>query len=190
MYKIILIGIILTSLGNKLLCQSKFSLESTIGVQILDYINDDLDTKEAFKSFAAHSSVVFFNETKINEKFESRAGIGYARFDYTTSKDYFTLKYGINYSLSEKIILTIFHSNYFLAFSDIKSDKGTSTVKKYFSNLDLGIRLPLSKKWDLLITSPITLSPMQKGKVRFQPNPIFDLWMENIGLNFGFNYKF
>ncbi len=102
---------------------------------------------------AAHSSLVAWNENKLGEKFVVKIGGGYARFDYTTSKDYFTLKYGLNYSIGEKTKLTLFQSNYMLAFSDTQTDKGTATVKKYFSNLDLGIAFPTSKKWSLQISS-------------------------------------
>jgi len=140
-----------------------------------------------------------FGKFNISKPLKFRIGIGYTNFrylyDYGTNffaKDeittsYFNLKFGLNYKPNwSKIYFITNFTNYFLPYKEKQQD----SQNRWFSVLDLGLRIKIINKFKLIVCTPVTLYPMHEGKLVARPiNLDFDPFIEITGLSLGLSYN-
>ena len=102
-----------------------------------------------------------------------------------------TLKIGLIYKVPkfEKFKVLVNLNNYFLAHQILIHE----SERRYFLNVEAGFILQLGKRGELIISSPISLTPMYSQDVNYiLPTEWvnFRSFVEMTGLNVGYRFRF
>lgn len=199
MKKILIFSLVLFTLP--LSAQHQFKAEATGGVIFTDLITMLTDDEviagyggDFLFGYGYHLSGDFYYSHDIGERFYLDYGVGYSHyyfFDFTSEDyiPYLNFKVVGNYkSFIKNTDLTLGITNHFLLYQDL--DGGYIRRKRFFANLDLGFCFHLGKNWDLKLTTPITVEPMNKVGLGPFGGPSKKYRVGVTGINLGLVFKF
>lgn len=203
MKNLFIIIIIFISHLSSINSQDNIAIELSEGFVFFDYFGKE--PKGFDKVFAGYGLQTEFNLWRTIYKYksiQSKIGLGYTNYYYLydygfsfiareeVSTSYLNLKLGMDYKPTwSKITLLLNLTNYFL----LHKEKQQYSQNRWFSNLDIGLRIKLLKKIHLSLWSPITISPLHEGLSLSRPKDMsihYKPWIEITGLNLGISYSF
>jgi len=204
MKRIYFLLIIYASYFNNVFSQGNIEIEISEGFVFFDYFgNEPEDFNHAFSGYGLQTEFDIWKNVYYSKSCNFKFGIGYTNYSYLygyhfsfiardeISTSYMNLKLGVNYKPKwSKIYFLINSTNYFLLYKE----KQQYSQNRWFSNLDIGIRIKLFRNINISLWSPITLSPLHKGEfvarsIEFSKYS-FDPWIGITGLNLGISYGF
>lgn len=201
MKKIITVLLILVTILTNTICQNNFELELSEGIVLFDYFGNEPEKyNNVFAGTGSQTEINLWVNIYNTKSINSKIGFGYTYFFYLSdfgytfiardlaSTSYINLKLGIDYNPKwSKLKFLMNFTNYILS----NREKQVRAQNRWFCNLDLGIRIKLFKNLKLSFWSPISLYPIQDGKLVYRPSDLFyDPWIEITGLNLGISYGF
>jgi hypothetical protein len=204
MKKIYVLILFLMFNGIIIKCQNKFEIEASEGFVYFDYFgNEPEGWDKEFAGYGFQSEIDFWKKIYQKNKFNIRLGIGYTQFNYLSAyhssffangcdinkSQFINFKLGSEYRpLRSKITFTL-NSTHYIALG-----KRFHSQYRWFTNLDLGLKINLYKNISVSFWTPITLRPILDGYLTFKPIELFKLdfdpWVEMTGLNLGISYSF
>ncbi len=182
----------------------QYSMEVKGGVFFANLIKSPENFTKSFDGWGLKSEVTILRNLVSKENNQLRIGAGYTIFKFldenllfvndrnnSLSRSYanIILRYERNI-YKDKIYLQGSVSNYILLH---KIDNEFSLQNGIFTNIDLGVRIPLNQKVSIVLTSPITIFPMLSGRTQVgavSSDPFIDLFVEQIGGDLGVYYDF
>ena len=203
--KNILIIIVITILnGIVLKSQNKFEIEASEGFVIFDYFGTEpLEYDKEFAGYGMQSEIDIKYKILNHKNINLKLGIGYSRFDYLAGYKYhffaetnninfsqfINFKLGTEYKPKWSKILFTLNSTHYIAVG-----QRFFAEYKWFTNLDIGLRIPIFKNFYLGLWTPISLKPIVDGSRTWKPIEFlklnYDPWVEMTGLNLGISYIF
>ncbi len=202
MKKTLIFIFIFVSFFNIAKSQNNWAIELSEGAVFFDYFgNEPRRYKKTFAGYGMQTEFNVWRNIYNIKNIDCKIGIGYTNYyylndcgftffagDLVTNTSYLNLKLGVDYKPWHRVNFLLNSTHYFL----LHKDKQQYSQNRWFTNLDLGVRIKLFKNFKLSLWSPITLYPLHKGE--FVPRPFdirdFDPWIEVTGLNLGISYEF
>ena len=185
--------------------QPELELEARVGVIIFD-IREDLSVPldNILHGQSIQTDFGIWQKLNVNKYVNARLGIGFSNYFYlekspaydfetnfNKSTSYVHVKLGMSISPFPKwswISLSAIYSNYILLHK-----KTPGPLQNYvFSNMDVGLNLRLNHGFNIIISVPITISPILSGTTAFRKNGVvreYYTWVKTSGLNMGVRYS-
>lgn len=184
------------------LSQLKFSTELSISALYMDYSKSKEDFFGFFQGTATKGEAMLHTHFRVSNKINTSFGLGYMHLYYLDVwKTYLYRDYRQTSYLSAKVsgdfkfgrfpVLHLGMSNYLLAHQK----KQQRIQRRYFANIDVGVKIKLSNHMKLNISSPFTVFPIYHGgpigitTIGGRTGP-FKPWIEMNGLVLGVQYLF
>lgn len=201
MKRIYILLIVCISYYHNGFSQNNYEFEISEGFVFFDYFGDEPERYDKiFAGYGLQTEFDFWKNVYKYKGIQSRIGIGITNYYYLNeysfsfiardeiSTAYLNVKLGIEYKPNWSSIYFLLRStNYFL----LHEKKQQYSQNKWFSNLDLGLKIKIIKNFNISIWSPVTLYPMHNGKFVSRPlNYDNDPWIEITGINLGISYGF
>ncbi len=180
--------------------QEHFEVEASTGWNFYNLFDDEIDINDLYVGYGLQYGIDAWYSRKINNTFDTRIGIGYANFyhlDFAVSdiSNYMSLRLGTNIQTFWKPMkVTTSLSSYILLHQNLQDR--FNFQRRFFTNLDLGLKFRLGDKLSLKLDSPISLIKMYQDDNmsiirRFNNTPlVVDADVELTGLNLGLIYRF
>lgn len=198
MKRILLLCLIISS--TKIYSQDYFKTEFSSGFIVVDKFHDERDTENYFYSTMVQTDLMLYRHLEFERKFNLEVGLGYTRFLFLDAYEsnltgsYISFKSRFNHRLFfDRLDLILGQSTYFSLNSGSKDVAiHPEFRRKIFTNIDIGLKYKLSEKFDLSVTTPVTIYPMYFSRFTYVINPPdpFVLFGETTGFNIGISYKF
>jgi hypothetical protein len=180
--------------------QEHFELEASTGWNFYNRFNEADFYDKNYIGYGIQSGLDFWFSKKINKTFDARLGLGYANFyhlDFIVSdaSHYASMRLGTDIQTFWKPMKFSTTLSSYLCLHKEPQDF-FQFQRRFFTNLDLGLKFKMSDKLSLKINSPITLFPMFQDDNRSRINTgtgysfLVDADVELTGANIGLIYKF
>ncbi len=193
----------LITFSAKIYSQDYFKAEFSCGYIMLDKFHDNKDFNNVFYSSMVQTDFTVFRNLDLGRKFNIDLGLGYTGYtfidrspiiDSLSTVSYISFKSRFNHRLFfDRLDLILGQSTYFSLNSGSKDVAiHPEFRRKIFTNIDIGLKYKLSEKFDLSVTTPVTIYPMYFSRFTYVINPPdpFVLFGETTGFNIGISYKF
>ncbi len=196
MKRILLLCLIISS--TKIYSQDYFKTEFSSGFIVVDKFHDVRDTENYFYSTMVQTDLMLYRHLEFERKFNLEVGLGYTRFLFLDAYEsnltgsYISFKSRFNHRLFfDRLDIVLGQSTYYSIYGNNADNDFFGIKQKLFTNIDIGFKYRLSEKFDLSVTTPVTIHPMYRGLVGFEAKKqTFDVFGESIGFNMGISYKF
>ncbi len=196
MKRILLLCLIISS--TKIYSQDYFKTEFSSGFIVVDKFHDERDTENYFYSTMVQTDLMLYRHLEFERKFNLEVGLGYTRFLFLDAYEsnltgsYISFKSRFNHRLFfDRLDIVLGQSTYYSIYGNNTDNDFFGIKQKLFTNIDIGFKYRLSEKFDLSVTTPVTIHPMYRGLVGFEAKKqTFDVFGETIGFNMGISYKF
>ena len=180
--------------------QEHFEVEASTGWNFYNYFNEDADLLDRYVGYGLQYGLDVWYSKKVNNTFDTRLGLGYANFYHldftvTNASHYASLRLGTDIQTfwrPMKFSTTL--SSYLYLHPEAQDLFGFQ--RRFFTNLDLGLKFRMSDRLSLKINSPITIAPMFQDDNRAMIANGFggvfpvDTDVELTGVNVGLIYNF
>ncbi len=203
MKKSLIIIFIFISFLNIAKSQNNWGVELSEGFVFFDYFGDEpRGHDKVFAGYGMQTEFDVWRNFYNIKNIDFKIGMGYTNYWYMydygftfiaedeISTSYLNLKLGVDYKPWHRVNFLLNSTHYFL----LHKDKQQRSQNRWFTNLDLGVRIKLFKNFKLSLWSPITLYPLHNGERVTRPLSLlysdFDPWVELTGLNLGISYEF
>ena len=180
--------------------QEHFELEASTGQNFYNQFNEADIYDYFYIGYGIQSGLDVWYSKKINNTFDTRLGLGYANFYHldlmvVDASHYASLRLGTDVQTFWKPMkFTTTLSSYLYLHKEPQDMFGFQ--RRFFTNLDLGLKFRMGDRLSLKINSPITIAPMFQDNDRTTLDNgrgysfIVDADVELTGLNIGLIYKF
>ena len=191
----------LVTFSAKIYSQDYFKVEFSSGYILLDRFHDNKDFNNVFYSSMVQTDFTVFRNLDLGRKFNIDLGLGYTGYtfidrspiiDSLSTVSYISFKSRFNHRLFfDRLDIVLGQSTYYSIYGNNTDNDFFGIKQKLFTNIDIGFKYRLSEKFDLSVTTPVTIHPMYRGLVGFEAKKqTFDVFGETIGFNMGISYKF
>jgi hypothetical protein len=181
--------------------QEHFEIEASTGWNFYNHFNQADFYDKNYIGYGVQSGLDFWFSKKINNTFDARLGVGYANFyhlDFIVSgvSNYSSLRLGTDIQTFWKPMKLSSTLSSYLCLHKEPQDR-FNFQRRFFTNLDLGLKFKMNDRLSLKINSPITIFPMYQdnnlsrialGSGRY--SYVIDANVELTGANIGLIYKF
>jgi hypothetical protein len=180
--------------------QEHFEVEASTGWNFYNHFNENTDFLDRYVGYGLQYGLDVWYSKKINKTFDTRLGLGYANFHHldfivVDASHYATLRLGTDIQTfwrPMKFSTTL--SSYLCLHPEPQDRFGFQ--RRFFTNLDLGVKFRMGDRLSLKINSPITIAPMFQDDNGsgiaggFGGFVVFDADVELTGANIGLIYNF
>ncbi len=178
--------------------QSEFKAEVGQGWFFTDAVTS-LRGDDKFGGYGWLTTANVYHSTDLTERWYLDYGLGYSHYHFLIFSEenylpYANLRVAANYrSFLGKTDLTVGITHHVLLFKEERGFRWSR--ERHFTNLDLGLVFHPGKRWDLKLTTPITIKPMydlEFSSTDF-PGGLSEVRKYRIGvtgLNLGLVFKF
>ncbi|MFK7948420.1 MAG: hypothetical protein AB8G11_12590 [Saprospiraceae bacterium] len=199
MNKIIGSFLIFISSISILSAQERFEIETSAGWNFYNYFNNADFYDDFYIGYGAQYGLDLWYSKKLNRTFDVRLGMGYAHFQHldfavVDPSHYGSLRLGTDIQTFWKPMkFTSTLSSYMLLHPELQD----RLQRRFFTNLDLGLKFKMGDRFALRINSPITIAPMFQDDDRLRifsgiggGSFLVDADVEVTGANIGLIYNF
>jgi len=196
MKKILLLPFLFTF--NLLLSQDSYKVEISSGYIVMDKFYHENDWANLFLTDYLQSQITLWKEFDFNRKYNTSIGVGYTNFRVLGEMslfvddiylNYIHVRMNVNHQLFLRNLFFTAGSSFYYRTSKVDP---LGILRQNFLNLDLGLCYKIGKKFQINLSTPLTIFPMYYGlgadpQTSDLPYVFFG---ETTGFNLGLSYTF